>query len=85
MGGDEFVVLCEDVSGEGHVRRIAQRVLSHLPTGASIGVALASRGDEDPKALLRDADMAMYRVKREGGAGYAVAGDDTPVKVAGMP
>jgi diguanylate cyclase (GGDEF)-like protein len=64
IGGDEFAVLCEDVTGEAHARRIAERVLDGLPAPASIGIALASRGDEDTKLLLRDADLAMYEVKR---------------------
>ena len=77
FGGDEFVVLVEDVSDEGHGLRVAERLTLALaqpfvlPGGqevhltASIGLAYAtdhSTGD----AWLRDADAAMYRAKDRG-------------------
>ena len=74
IGGDEFVVLCEDVAGLADARAIAGRLLEALPTGASLGVALAWSGDECPDALVRDADAAMYAVKRRGGHGYELVG-----------
>ena len=76
FGGDEFVAVCEDVQGAEDVARVARRVLDatsapvelggsrHVVT-ASIGVALGVAGD-DPRALLRDADAAMYEAKRRG-------------------
>jgi predicted signal transduction protein with EAL and GGDEF domain len=76
FGGDEFVAVCEDVQGAEDVGRVARRVLDaasapvelvgsrHVVT-ASIGVALGVAGD-DPRALLRDADAAMYEAKRRG-------------------
>ena len=73
LGGDEFVVLCEDVAGLPEARGIADRVVSELPGGVSVGVALAIDGTEDPDALLRAADAAMYVVKRSGGASFEVA------------
>ena len=81
FGGDEFVLVVEDVDTLDNVQRIAQRVLDSMTTpivvdgselyfGASIGVAVT--GGETPPAtsevegLLRDADTAMYRAKESG-------------------
>ncbi|MEA2397165.1 MAG: hypothetical protein QOK25_721 [Thermoleophilaceae bacterium] len=79
FGGDEFVVLCEEV-GDGRdaliVAERLQKALSapfvldgeeHFLT-ASIGVALATGRYEDPDPLMRDADAAMYRAKERGRA-----------------
>jgi diguanylate cyclase (GGDEF)-like protein/PAS domain S-box-containing protein len=82
FGGDEFVVLCEDLSGPDARQQatdVADRLLAvigepfHLDgdeqyLNASIGIALARSGDERPEALLRDADSAMYRAKDRGKA-----------------
>jgi diguanylate cyclase (GGDEF)-like protein/PAS domain S-box-containing protein len=78
FGGDEFVVLCEDVADEAMARLIADRLAGAFAEpfraggdehvlGASIGVALTD-GDQDADALLRDADAAMYRAKEAGRA-----------------
>jgi len=80
FGGDEFVVLCEDVIDEAMARTIAERLAASFEKpfraggddhvlGASIGVALMDTGADavlDPDALLRDADAAMYRAKEAG-------------------
>ena len=77
LGGDEFVVLCEDLASEGDAVRVAERVQrallspfivagkEHVVT-ASVGIALASSANGDAEALLRDADIAMYRAKDRG-------------------
>jgi diguanylate cyclase (GGDEF)-like protein len=77
FGGDEFVVLCEDLDSEDGAVRIAQHfqraLLSpvvvaqkeHVVT-ASIGIVLANGADRNPDGLLRDADIAMYRAKQRG-------------------
>lgn len=75
FGGDEFVVVCDDVT-TGEARPLANRVTSalHRPFAfeqrtvtvtASVGVALAA-DDSDADTLLRDADAAMYRAKERG-------------------
>lgn len=77
LGGDEFVVLCEGLTGEVDGVRVAARIEEalgrpfRLAAGearvtASVGIALAAEGEDDPEALVRDADTAMYRAK-EGG------------------
>lgn len=78
IGGDEFAVLCEDMSGESDAVLVAERLCKALyepieiggkplSVSASIGIAFAQEGD-DPDTLLRHADAAMYKVK-EGGRG----------------
>ena len=83
FGGDEFVLLCEEVADEQEAIEIAQRVKAcfarplqiaggeHYVT-ASIGVALPSAGHDGPESLLRDADAAMYQAKERGRARYEV-------------
>jgi diguanylate cyclase (GGDEF)-like protein/PAS domain S-box-containing protein len=77
LGGDEFVVLCEDLEDDRAAVRVAERVLAALAlpvlcgdhdvvSSASIGIALTRRSEATPDALLRDADMAMYRAKETG-------------------
>ena len=73
LGGDEFVVLCEDVAGAGEARGIAERIVAEVPGSVSVGVALAIDGTEDPDALVRTADAAMYVSKRSGGGRFEVA------------
>ncbi|HEX8204876.1 MAG TPA: diguanylate cyclase response regulator [Solirubrobacteraceae bacterium] len=73
LGGDEFVVLCEDVAGIEEARGIAARVVDEVPGAVSVGVAIASDGTEEPDALVRAADAAMYVAKRAGGARFELA------------
>ena len=80
FGGDEFVVLCEDVHDGRDAVIVAERLQRALAEpfplddgedhflSASIGVVLATGRYEDPDALLRDADAAMYRAKARGRA-----------------
>ena len=77
FGGDEFVVLCEDLSSETDAIRIAERIAAacsspvmlgphqHLVT-ISAGVVVVNRGSSTATELLRDADAAMYRTKALG-------------------
>jgi diguanylate cyclase (GGDEF)-like protein/PAS domain S-box-containing protein len=82
FGGDEFVVLLEDVEGPQQAVRVAERIIDELKNQfvldrrelyarASIGIALGEDRTKDPDDLLRDADTAMYRAK-DGGLGYSV-------------
>jgi len=79
LGGDEFAILLEDVRGETDAVVVAERVQSAMSqpfsllgqeifSSASIGIALAHDGYDNPEDLLRDADMAMYRAKSMGKA-----------------
>jgi diguanylate cyclase (GGDEF)-like protein/PAS domain S-box-containing protein len=78
FGGDEFVVLVPDVQraeqAAAAAHRLARAFTSAFQVGAldfavtvSIGVAFAPPGsDEDGHAMLRNADIAMYRAKAGG-------------------
>jgi diguanylate cyclase (GGDEF)-like protein/PAS domain S-box-containing protein len=82
FGGDEFVVLVEDVEDADEAVRVAERIIDalrerfvldgrELYARASIGIAIGEDRTKDPDGFLRDADTAMYWAKDEGGA-YAV-------------
>lgn len=76
LGGDEFVVVLtatrslEDVLvvAEGMHRVVAEPIGvdgETVQVTVSIGVAMADSGD-DPAVVLRQADLALYRAKRDG-------------------
>jgi diguanylate cyclase (GGDEF)-like protein/PAS domain S-box-containing protein len=81
FGGDEFVVICEDLSDVHQVEEVADRAIrafadpfelerSEVVVTASIGIAITRRASDRAASLLRDADAAMYRAKSLGGARY---------------
>jgi diguanylate cyclase (GGDEF)-like protein/PAS domain S-box-containing protein len=81
QGGDEFVVVLDDLGGPEDAALVAQKVLGRLfqplllcgeevfPTG-SIGIAMYPRDGDDSAALLKAADSAMYGAKAGGGNHY---------------
>jgi diguanylate cyclase (GGDEF)-like protein len=82
FGGDEFAVLAEDVGDERGAIRIAERIAEALArplilrerehfVSASIGISIGA-GTEEPEALIRDADSALYRAKEHGRGGYEI-------------
>ncbi len=83
LGGDEFAVLLENADEEeaaGVARRVSAALRApttiegqRVAAGASVGVALSVGVGYSPGDLLRKADLALYRVKRGGKGGYAVA------------
>ena len=83
VGGDEFAVVCDDVTDVGDLRRIGERVCValqqparvlgvDLPLRASIGGAVCLDGSASATDLLGAADAAMYDVKSSGGSGLQV-------------
>jgi diguanylate cyclase (GGDEF)-like protein/PAS domain S-box-containing protein len=83
FGGDEFVVMCEGFTGIAQARELAERILVAVgqpvphrdgvaQVGASIGVVLAE-GHLGAADLIEDADRAMYRAKRRGGAAIEIS------------
>ena len=77
FGGDEFVVLCEDVGPEA-VLKVADRIVDAvgapvhvgsavLHVTVSIGIAVSRGEPTEVDALIRSADEAMYAAKRLGG------------------
>jgi diguanylate cyclase (GGDEF)-like protein/PAS domain S-box-containing protein len=87
FGGDEFVVLCEELEageeGGAAVAAIAERLGEALASplllegrqvypSASVGIALAASGEVDADSLVRDADAAMYLAKERGRSRYEI-------------
>ena len=84
LGGDEFVVLLDGLTDPAEATVVAQRILAALRAPlslpeleplsvcGSVGIALTSDPDHPAEALFREADLALYRAKEEGGDRYSV-------------
>jgi predicted signal transduction protein with EAL and GGDEF domain len=77
VGGDEFVLVQPDLADAGDAAVIAQKLLgvfadpfviegNRLDVGASIGITVFPDDAGEPDLLLRNADIALYRAKRNG-------------------
>ncbi|WP_013323124.1 diguanylate cyclase domain-containing protein [Gloeothece verrucosa] len=77
IGGDEFVVLLQDVNHIQGAERVAQEIIQiisrpiqlhnkQMHIGVSIGVAVAPGNGTNLNQLLRNADHAMYHAKQSG-------------------
>ncbi|MDH6169213.1 diguanylate cyclase (GGDEF)-like protein [Variovorax boronicumulans] len=77
FGGDEFVLLLEDLSSPNDAVVLAEKVLAccaepfviegrELHVSASVGVSVYPENGGDAEALLKNADTAMYRAKERG-------------------
>ena len=77
FGGDEFVVLCENVCDEQQSALLAQRLIEGVRcclqldgrehvASASLGVVVTNGISRTAEEVLRDADTAMYRAKENG-------------------
>jgi len=82
LGGDEFTILCPEITGHAEADEIAQRVLecfklpfvfnSHkINISTSIGIAIYPEDGTSFETLLKNADIAMYRVKDAGRNNYS--------------
>lgn len=79
VGGDEFAVLVDDAPSNLALAELANSIIERCAApisfngepcryGVSIGIAVSERSHADHKALFVNADMALYRAKREGRA-----------------
>lgn len=78
LGGDEFAIVIRDASDREVVERVALQVIEQLSepykvdhhtlyVGASVGSAVGPRDGNSVEELMRNADLALYRSKDEGG------------------
>ncbi len=83
LGGDEFAIILDGIETPNDARLVADRIKLELVrpftigehsvhSTASIGIALGSEVYSSPEDLLREADLAMYRAKANGRAGYTI-------------
>jgi diguanylate cyclase (GGDEF)-like protein len=81
VGGDEFILLAQDLAQPEDAERVAEKILLALAKPfqlgphqvaitASLGISIFPEHGEDPMTLLRSADLAMYSAKRAGGGRY---------------
>ncbi len=81
-GGDEFIILLNNVSAPADAGKVAQRVLDAIAqpvslgthrvfVSASIGIVFYPRDGADLDTLLTNADVAMYEAKAQGRNRYS--------------
>jgi diguanylate cyclase (GGDEF)-like protein len=86
FGGDEFVVLINDLRSDANAEAVAERLLQMLApvyslggadvhSSASIGVVVGHSATESAEAVIRNADVAMYEAKRCGRACFVTFND----------
>lgn len=87
FGGDEFIAMVRNISGEKEALQTADNILSifrkpFLIDGqqyvitASAGIALYPRDGQDLDTLIKNADIAMYKAKSQGKARYVFCSED---------
>jgi diguanylate cyclase (GGDEF)-like protein len=83
FGGDEFMILLNDIPDFGSIPKIADSIMSLFERpfelngqeyfiSASAGVAVFPYDGEDIETLLKNADIAMYRAKAQGANQYVL-------------
>jgi diguanylate cyclase (GGDEF)-like protein len=81
LGGDEFAILQTNVVGSDDAAEFARRITEvvqsftgfeggRVTTTASVGIAVHPADGADAEDLLKNADLAMYKAKAEGGNAY---------------
>jgi diguanylate cyclase (GGDEF)-like protein/PAS domain S-box-containing protein len=94
LGGDEFALLQTDVHEPDGTADLALRLIRSLGppfeldgqqiyTGGSVGIAMSGEGRADPAELMRQADLALYRVKEEGRNGFRFFEDSMNDEIQG--
>jgi len=95
IGGDEFVIILEDLTQAEDARIAAERILAaftnpfklgenEVYTSASIGIAAFRGGLARPEEMLRDADTAMYRAKSLGRSQHVLFDEAMHLQVRDM-
>ncbi|WP_336746833.1 putative bifunctional diguanylate cyclase/phosphodiesterase [Paenibacillus sp. y28] len=92
MGGDEFTLVCHSSYDEKELVRLAERIIfaigqpyrlkdNDFYVTASIGIALYPQHGEDTVQLLKNADTAMYEVKKSGKNGFRFYNPELDVQI----
>jgi diguanylate cyclase (GGDEF)-like protein len=83
LAGDEFTIFFPEIGSADEIERMSRRIVaavsesfelcSHsVDIGASVGVALSPEHGTSIEALMRAADIAMYRAKSLGGGQHCL-------------
>lgn len=83
LGGDEFAVVIRDAAQGERINELSEAIISTLSqpyeidhhtlyVGASVGSAIGPRDGSTVETLLRNADLALYRAKDEGGGRHCI-------------
>ena len=78
LGGDEFAIVIRDATPKGCIETLARAIIDALSQpyvvdnqtlyiGASIGSAIGPRDGTTVEMLMRNADLALYQAKDDGG------------------
>jgi diguanylate cyclase (GGDEF)-like protein len=81
LGGDEFAILLSDLPASENLAALADKLQScfdrpimidgqQADASASMGIAVAPDDGRDGITLMKNADLALYRAKRDGKASY---------------
>jgi diguanylate cyclase (GGDEF)-like protein/PAS domain S-box-containing protein len=81
LGGDELAIVLEDVDKEQDITPIAEKIVAsftqpfnidgrELFINTSVGISVHPDDGEDAKVLIKNADIAMYRAKEQGGGNF---------------
>ncbi|MBD2175804.1 EAL domain-containing protein [Pseudanabaena sp. FACHB-1998] len=87
FGGDEFIILFEDIQNLEEATDLADHIQMELANpfkihdyelfvSISIGITIGSQDYQQPEDILRDADIAMYQAKHKGRGRYDVFNPD---------
>jgi diguanylate cyclase (GGDEF)-like protein len=89
LSGDEFAIVLEGLNVAEDAGQVAAKILvamapafqvenRSVPVSTSIGISFSAGQGQDPEALIKQADAAMYKAKRSGRNNYQIysAGDE---------
>jgi diguanylate cyclase (GGDEF)-like protein len=87
LAGDEFTIFFPEIDDACDAERVARRIAlaisepfelhgHSIDIGASVGVAVCPDHGVAIEALMRAADIAMYRAKRQGGGRYCLFSEE---------
>ena len=92
IGGDEFIILVEDIKDMNYIDIISKKILNCLNepfrlnnqdcfVTTSIGVAIYPNDGENPEELIKNADIAMYKAKGKDKNQYEICTPTLKMKI----